>query len=189
MNIIANSCVGSDIITKILNERFENPFCWCVIDFDSMCTLIKDYEKIDFRKYILLRNGNICTIEIDGKVKVQYVHYMYDERYDAPTNIEGSADILYKKIDEYVEQKYIERLKRMQDKQEEPIFIFADSFEGLGRGDLTESQQRCLNELKNVSKYKIYYYASKKLNIINDNYKLATYIYKDLFTGDKNEFK
>ena len=58
MNIIANSCVGSDIITKILNERFENPFCWCVIDFNSMCTLIKDYEKTIKQKDLIINQLN-----------------------------------------------------------------------------------------------------------------------------------
>ena len=62
MNLISNTCIGA-YLYKLLNLKFENPFCWSVIDFNSMYYLIKNYEKIKLckmKKYkLIIANNNI----------------------------------------------------------------------------------------------------------------------------------
>ena len=45
MNLVGNSCVSAFIMRDCLKKEFNNPFCWAIIDFDSMYNLIGKLEK------------------------------------------------------------------------------------------------------------------------------------------------
>lgn len=118
MNLISNTCIGA-YLYKLLNLKFENPFCWSVIDFDSMYYLIKNYEKINFKNYELTKTPDWWfTIIIDNVIKVHYVHYKFDKNANKPTRC--GSNIIYNKIWEYIVEKYEERLTRMHG---QPIFV------------------------------------------------------------------
>lgn len=81
MNIISNSCLGSYITRDYLKTKYNNPFCWSVIDDNSICTLINDYYNINFKNYELTKDNNWnFYLTIDNKIKVWYVHYKFSEK-------------------------------------------------------------------------------------------------------------
>lgn len=120
MNIIANTCVGSYLYRDFLHRQYDNPFCWCTIDAESIIKLIKNYNEINFTNIDLLKqNDNTFSIKIDNHVLVNYVHYKYDPNCTIPT-AGKNGDIFYNRNYEYVYEKYTSRIKRMTDK---PTFI------------------------------------------------------------------
>ena len=47
MNLIGNSCISAYIQKYMLNQQFENPFCWCTVSQSDMSKLILNYDKIN----------------------------------------------------------------------------------------------------------------------------------------------
>lgn len=152
MNLISQNCLSGNIYKNHLKEEFGNPFIWTVIDFNSMLYLIQNWNTINFKNYELVKDDKWnFSIIIDGKVKVQYVHYIFDP--DAKTvqmhcNVRG--DIKYCKIWEYIIKKYEERLNRMLDKKEEPIFCICNFNTIFPDAIYTEEQLEILSKYKNV---------------------------------------
>lgn len=128
-NIIGNSCVSAFITNDLLHQQFINPFCWATLDFNSMYNLIKDYDKINFNNYELIKDKNwtFYTI-IEKKIKIKWVHYKFSPK-DNKIRI-GKPDILYNKIWEYIIEKYETRTKRMIEHKIEPIFIIGSLHKG-----------------------------------------------------------
>lgn len=135
MNIICNNCGGADFY-NLSKQPFENPFVWSCIFADDMINLIKHYDTIDFNNIELVRltsetvhknfyeydtNKKICGIKIDNTAIVYFTHYIFDSSYKIPTKI--GSDIHYYRNFEYVYTKYNERIKRMIEKNEDPIFV------------------------------------------------------------------
>lgn len=100
MNLVGNSCVASYITRDILNEKYKNPFCWCIMDFNSSYNLVKFWDDLNFENYKIVRevDGNF-SVSIEEKIRVQYVHYIFDQKYKSP-KIEG-PDVRYDRIWEY----------------------------------------------------------------------------------------
>lgn len=137
MNLIGNNCAAS-FIQKFLNEPFRNPFVWCAIRPKDIIYLIKNYKKIDFTNVELVKIGvdtfpdnelikskieeerNIYGVKIDNKIIPYFTHYLFDENYKEPI-VEG-IDTFYYLNNEYVLNKYHERLKR-NGLNENPIFL------------------------------------------------------------------
>lgn len=127
MNIICNSCVGGFIYKNELKSPFTNPFIWNIIDFKSMCYLVKNYDAIDFDNYELVKDKNWnFSIIIDDNVKVQYVHYKFSPKCPKPTT--KYIDVYYDRIWEFIVDKYESRLARMKQSKEPPLFLFANWF-------------------------------------------------------------
>ena len=121
MNIISNTCLGALLYHKI-NQTYQNPFCWNVIDYNSFYYLIDNYNKINFNNYELKKDNNWnFYILIDKKIKIQYVHYRFKK--DENKKINRGINVYWNKIWEYIVKKYEERLKRMLLTKEKPIFI------------------------------------------------------------------
>jgi len=157
MNLIANNCVNSDIYKDILKCNFQNPFCWQIMDDESMFNLINEYKRINFNSYELIKdNGWNFSIIIDGKIKVDYVHYRFSET-DTELRIVGS-DVFYNKIWEYIVEKYEKRTKRLYQTNEEPIFIIGSTYKN----------KFC--DLKTI----------KKMLYLNTNYKIIFVIHNDV---------
>jgi len=145
MNIICNSCVGGFIYKNELKCSFKNPFIWNIIDFNSMLYLIKNYEKINFNDYELVKDKKWnFSIIIDKQVTIQYVHYKFDPKANKPYI--KYIDYYSNKVWEYIVQKYDERKKRMLVENEKPIFIFANWF-NVKETNLTYEQLKILNDL------------------------------------------
>ena len=101
---------------------------WCAILSDSMLSLIEKWDDIDFTNIQLL-NGDWskCShkkyfkLQIDNLIDVHYTHYIKDEQYDTPHVVD--IDVNYSNIENYIVEKYNERLSRMN---MPPVFIVLD---------------------------------------------------------------
>lgn len=151
MNLIGNTCVASYITRDHLKQTFINPFVWNIIDFESCFNLVKYWDVLNFENYELVKDKNWnFSIIIDGKVKVQYVHYIFSAKYDKITI--NNNDVYFNRIWEYIIEKYEKRIKNIR--KEKPIFIFATANYGLSRHKpFTIDEQKKLEELE--SPYKI----------------------------------
>lgn len=119
MNIISNTCLGAATQKDCLHQLYENPFCWNVIDFDSMYYLIDNYENINYDDFQIIKNAKWeFSIKIDGRVIVNFPHYRFD-RNASKLTIKG-VDVYWDRIWEFIVEKYEERLSRMKSK---PIFF------------------------------------------------------------------
>lgn len=123
------------------------------MDFESSYNLVKYWDEIDFTNYELVKDDNWnFSINVDNKVKIQYVHYKFSPKYSKPTKVD--VDIFYNKIWEYITDKYNSRVNRMLKSKEDPIFIFACAKGAVNkRSSFTLEQQEKLASLN--SKYKI----------------------------------
>lgn len=153
MNLVGNSCIASWITNRILKCEFSNPFTWCIMDFDSSYNSVKYWDDLDFTNYELVKDQNWnFSIIIDKNVKIQYVHYKFNPKYNKPTKI--GDDIFYNKIWEYIIEKYDSRVNRMLKYKENPVFFFACAKSADNkRSNFSLEQQKKLVELN--SKYKI----------------------------------
>lgn len=123
MNIISNTCVGAALMRDCLKIPYCNPFCWMTLDYESMYYLIENFKDINFDNYELYKNKNWhFYIKIDDKVRISYPHYKFGPSYKKIT-VKG-VDVWYCKIWEYINEKYIERTKRMK-LEKDVIFILA----------------------------------------------------------------
>lgn len=119
--LISNSCIASWITTRILNREIDSPLAWATIDPVSMSNLVENFYDIDFSKYKIEKyRNNTFSVIIDGKVRVNYVHYKKDLKQKTPKVIK--TDVFYSKIEEFILQKYASRLSKFN-KDSEPIFI------------------------------------------------------------------
>lgn len=183
MNIISNSCLGSYISRDCLKSPYNNPFCWSVIDDNSICNLIKNYQKIDFNKYELTKDKNWnFYITIDKQVKVWYVHYRFSKTDN--TIRKDDVDVFYNKIWEYIIDCYEKRIKRMT---ETPIFVLGSSW---GGGALTKNSIKSISQIQ--TNYKIIMTSNVdidfklpnnckyfKHNLFQDNVTLSNQIYEN----------
>lgn len=146
MNIICNSCIGGFIYKNELKTSFKNPFIWNIIDFNSMYYMVKNFNQINFNNYELIKDKKWnFSIVIDGKVKIQYVHYKFDSKSNKP--ITKYIDVYYNKIWEFIIEKYESRLKRMKEENSNPLFLFANWF-NKPETLLSYNQLKILNDLQ-----------------------------------------
>lgn len=125
MNIISQNCLSGHIYKKYFNKNYKNPFIWSVIDFNSMKTLIENWNSINFNNYELVKDKNWnFSIIIDKKVKVQYVHYKFSPKYNKLTKVNG--DFYYNKIWEFIVDRYEKLKNKMLEENEKPIFCFCN---------------------------------------------------------------
>jgi hypothetical protein len=154
-----------------MKKKFDNPFMWGLIDFNSMYYMIQNFENINFKNFELLKDNNWnFSLKIDDKIIIKYIHYKFDPK--ATKIIKKDFDVFYNKIWEYIIQKYEERLERMLNIKEEPIFILANWY-NVPETNLTYQQLKLLNDLnKNsiiVGVDKIYSELTNLKQIIRDN--------------------
>lgn len=187
MNIISNSCCGAYLMREHLKTEYVNPFCWNVIDLKSYYYLIRDWDKINFLNYELVKDENWnFSIIIDEKIKVQYIHYLFDPKAEKlASRSKSEHDVLvWNRMWEYVASKYEERVQRMLDTKEKPTFIIAD----LHDNDLRKYDKEWLMKIDEMnSNFEIilfsnhYEFKNKRYYTIKerckDNSQLSKYIY------------
>lgn len=148
MNIISNCCLGGFITRDVLHEPFSNPFVWAWLTTEDVCHTIQHYTNINFRNFrIKPHHDEIvedCCFDVlvDNQITIVNSHYRFNSNYktefiDKQRNIVESDHIW-----EYVVNKYIERVKRMEQIHEQPVFILCDNRNGYGI--FTESQIKLL---------------------------------------------
>ena len=166
MNLVGNTCVASYITRDIIKEPFSNPFCWNIIDFDSMYYLINHWDDINFLNFTIEKDNKWnFWINIDNHVKVQYIHYHFDITCSSP-KVKGN-DVYYNKIWEYCVENYKRRLDRMLNACEEPIFILVWPNQAKSkRGYYTKDQ---IVKLKSA-KHKVITSFDYSDNILVDNF-------------------
>jgi hypothetical protein len=146
MNIISNSCIGGFIYKNNLNCNYKNPFIWNLIDFNSMYYLIKNYENINFKNYILNKDDNWnFSIVIENNITLKFIHYKFDK--NATKIIKKDIDVYYNRIWEYIVDKYEQRLNIMLNEKSKPLFILADGWNP-PETKLDIQKLKLLNDLK-----------------------------------------
>lgn len=123
MNLVGNSCVSAFIMRDCFKQEFNNPFCWAKIDFNSMYNLISKWDSIHFDKVDFIKSNNFYNAIIDDVVKVQYIHYIEDNKRNE-ISFEKS-NVIGPNILDYVKTKYFSRLAKMK---EPPTFLLAAGY-------------------------------------------------------------
>ena len=145
MIYISQNCLAGHLY-HLKNIPFNHPFIWCVIDFNSMKTMITEWYKINFNNYVLEKETNYNII-IDNKIKIQYVHYKFDSMCNIPIK-KDPGDIFYNKIENYIVQKYEDRIKRMAN--DKPLFCIANFKTIYNDAFYTYEQIKELEQFNNV---------------------------------------
>jgi len=148
MIYISQNCLAGHLY-HLKGVQFTTPFIWCVIDFYSMKKLITEWENINFHNYKLEKQDTQYNIIIDNLVKIQYVHYKYDEKCLEPIK-KDFGDIFYNKIEDYIITKYENRLKRMEECKEIPLFCICNFKTIYEDAVYTEKQLKELEQYNNV---------------------------------------
>jgi len=127
MNLIGNCCI-SNHVAELCGEGHTNPFTWVDLDFESMFHLITHWDTINWGKIRIEEHPhpygwakNAYWLIVDDKVKIRYVHYLFDPMVNTPS-VKG-ADVRYNKIWKYIVDKYVERTRRMLELHDNPTFI------------------------------------------------------------------
>lgn len=148
MLIIGNDCVAARIYQE-KHLQFNHPFQWCKLHISDLINLIYNLDTIDLYKIDLHRLSEQRLL-IDSKIEPIYVHYCYRKGYTKPTR-EG-IDILYERNDEYILQKYYQRLKRL-DLSEKPIFILHEKFDPKFPAEYNIGSSDCIEFAKLETNY------------------------------------
>lgn len=126
INIISHNCIGARIY-QLKDMEYGNPFMWSVVSPDDFWYLYNHYNEIDFNNIKLTKIKNDNVIVIDEKINVYYIHYRFDKNAKTPVRrIKDGVDVYYNKIDEYILEKYNNRVRRMLEQKIKPIFIVSD---------------------------------------------------------------
>ena len=89
MNIISNACHGAHLYIK-MNEQYNNPFMWSVLHYKDLKNLCMNYENINFENIKVMpceRIKGACSILLDDKILIEYIHYLYHPDFTVPTKI------------------------------------------------------------------------------------------------------
>ena len=115
-----------------------------------MLYLIQNWNNINFKNYELTKDlkWNFSII-IDNNVKIQFVHYKFNPACKKIT-VDNSRNIFYYKIWEYIIQKFEERLNRMIEKKEQPIFCICNFDTIYPDAIYTNEQLNILSKYDNV---------------------------------------
>lgn len=135
MLVISNNCCGGRLYQQT-NTKFNNPFTWAVVPYDSIIYVMENFDKINWYDYEFEKSKlrpNTFIIKVENAIEFHYVHYKFDpkaktiiqeKKFDKEENWTG--DVLYCKIWEFINQKYLDRTKRMKECNEEPVFLIRD---------------------------------------------------------------
>ncbi len=132
INLISSDCVGGRYFES-KNSKYTNPFIWESIKLSDFIRLIEKWDDIDLSKtkwYISNKEygdiENVPTVIVDNSIKVFFHHHHQMEEYKTPTKLHKDVDDIdlgYCDIAQYLEEKWQNRLKRMEG---EPVFCYND---------------------------------------------------------------
>lgn len=129
INILSNNCLGGFIYRDVLKVQYQNPFIWTLLDDDQFISLVKNYNSINFNKYVVQKRSNDWNINndfdtiIDSTYHIQNIHMHFDQHAQKPESLNGAPPterhlwtdgVKYNKIWEYIGERYIARVQRMK---------------------------------------------------------------------------
>jgi len=128
MLVISNNCCGGRFYNRH-NLEFNNPFIWMVCPNDSIMYVMNNFNKInwfnyDFEKSTLKKNTYI--IKVENVIELHYVHYNFDSKATKLYTNKDTNEVYYCRIWEYINQKYLDRVQRMLECKDKPIFLIRD---------------------------------------------------------------
>ena len=162
-NIISNCCLGGALYRDYY-KKFHNPFIWSVLLPNDVITIIKEYDNINFNNYEILPSNilnlnDIFKVRIDNKIDLHFVHYR-----NSKNDINGRKhifDLFINDSKKYVETKYKNRLARMIENNQKPIFVICDNKAGY------ELSLDIINEINKIeTNYEIIIVSKKDLSNI-----------------------
>ena len=133
MFVISNNCCGG-MVYRMTKVQFNNPFMWAVCPYRGIKYIMEHLYDINWGNITLseskLRKRSYI-ITVDNAFPIHFVHYKFNKKVKKPTVVthgsnqddDWSSDIEWNHIWEYVVEKYIERVKRMVNLQEQPCFV------------------------------------------------------------------
>ena len=166
MFVISNNCCGGRLYQQT-NQQFNNPFIWMIASYDSIYEVMNNFKNINWYNYEMDKSKlkpNTFIIRIENKIEINYVHYIFDPKADQiiqkktfDKEEHWTGDVCYNKIWEFVNEKYLERTKRMLELNEKPCFLIRQ--ETLGNNKIK-------HDLKDLAECNSNY---KRIIITNDN--------------------
>ena len=171
MNIVANTCIGAYITRDILKEKYQNPFQWNIIDYDSLYLLVEHWN--DLKKYQvtckILDKNDFPSIILDDRIKIDFVHIKKTSCINKTDKNQNNVFIEDNKIIDYTLTKFHERMNRIN---EEPTFIIQYQ----PNHPITGNTTKLLNLYNNVkTSYPIIILTNNK-NMISKNNILVLHI-------------
>lgn len=173
MLIISNNCSGAYLYKK-LKCQFNNPFMWMICPYESFYYLMNNFDKINWEDYEFTKSKlkeNTFCIKIENKIELHFVHHIWDKTKTSLLKLEESKDwpgeIRYAKIYEYINEKYIERVKRMIAYNEKPTFLIKEDSFGNESSKISP-----IDFCQNDKKYKTIILTSKDIQSTNDYTKI-----------------
>lgn len=159
MLVIGNNCISARLYEQLKLE-FNNPFIWMVLPYDSVCYLMSNWDSINFNKFEIKASkfkNNTFVLIIDGKIELHFVHYVLDKNANMPLKEQKYTkdgawwgNVRFKDIESYIKEKYITRLNRMKQCNEEPVFLLRDEVYAANNN----SSKTMKDVANNTSKYK-----------------------------------
>ena len=142
MNIIGNNCC-SGWLYKEFHLQFSNPFVWMVLPYNSILYLLSNFNKVKWNRVKMVESQhrkNTYVLTVDNEIQIHYVHYKFDptathlvvnrddyQRSHAEISRSNrGGDVYYCRIWEYIYDKYKERVARMLELNEPPMFLIKD---------------------------------------------------------------
>ena len=123
MKIIANDCCGARIYNGVLKENYKTPFIWTRIHNRCFYNLCKQYDLLNFNDFEIIKENDKMLFSMSfNDIKISFEHVIFNPKYNNPTKI--PPDIHYNKPWKYIFEKWNERLDRMKNELNEPIFVF-----------------------------------------------------------------
>lgn len=140
--IIANNCCGG-VFYQHKGFLYNNPFIWMIVPYDSMAVLMTQFEHIKWNNIKMFPSKikkNTFIINVDNKVDIHYVHYIFDPKYISPTIIVDSfgKHLASKNIWIYMVNKYIQRVNEMYHSKMIPKFIIHDQVWGVSKNTIED---------------------------------------------------
>lgn len=129
-NIIANNCTGARMMRK-LNLPNANPFCWTIIDFNAIKTILTQFNKINWLNFrytskIADKSHPVCHgIVVDERFTLWFPHLKQDNNCVKPQK--RDLDIYVKDVKKYITETYKRRAERMIALNITPTFIISEN--------------------------------------------------------------
>ena len=129
---------------------FNNPFVWAIVSYKDIYYLMNNFYDINWNTFDVEKSTiweDTYLVNVDNNLKIHYLHYKYNPKALKPQKVlysnsiddEWNGNVIYNKIWDYVEEKYMDRVKRMKELKEPPVFLIHEESLGNKSSDVTLS--------------------------------------------------
>lgn len=143
--VIGSNCCAGNYYHNLLNMRFYSPFIWAVTPYFSIQYMLDHWSEIDWDAFSIVANAQrplTFSVIVDGKISIHYVHYFYQKQ--AKTPFTKGASVFFCNIEDFIREKYVERVHRMktQGDMANPLFIIHE--EAFANGNAVSRLKRIM---------------------------------------------